>query len=256
MIKKTLILFLSLGGLFCSAKVWNNSYVSFEMLDNWVCKPFGTDWVCHSSLSRQQKEAMIILTAKQAGSLDTLESYVNFLQRPRKNTTKSQSFTSKVFHSKKVFINNHPWVDGFHKESEIPSYYTRYLATVCCKNSPQKLAILITYSAHENFYTTYASQFLKSIKSLRVLDVKQALNKIKKLKALGKSGSIGSYMEGVVGFDSDFQDGEISSQGKVFLLGLSQVEFFGLLVILLGVLGYIVFKFRKKKKKKKSKKKR
>ena len=226
-------------------KLFNNSYVSFEIPENWQCKSFGTDWVCHSTLSQKEKEAMIILTAKIAGGLDSFEAYKSFLSQPREGITRAkQSFKSKVLHSKKVFINNHPWVDGFHKESEIPSYYTRYIVTKCCQNEPSKLAILVTYSAHVDHYTKYASDFLKSINSLRVLNIKKAISKMKDLGTGENLGSISNYMEDLLNEGS----GDNGNSGGG-LLGLTKSQLGLLLLILFGVGSYIFLKARKKKRK-------
>ena len=221
------------------------------MPENWKCKSFGTDWVCHSSLSKKKKEAMIILTAKQAGVLDNFQQYTNFLGTPRQNKKLGKkSFTSKVLHSKQIFINNQPWVDGFHEGSEIPFYYTRYLVTVCCSNSSTKLAILVTYSAHKNHYTKYATDFLKSIKSLRVINSKNFGN-IKGLIGPGESiGNIAGYMEDLLDDDSD----GISASGDSPLVSLAKKGLPFLAIILGAIAFYFIRRKRKKKKKSKNKK--
>ncbi len=234
-------------------KIFNTSYVSFEIPENWKCKSFGTDWVCHSTLSKQEKESMIILTAKIAGSLDNFQAYENFLRQPREGYTRAkQPFKSKVIHTKKVFINNQPWVDSFHKESEIPSYYTRYVVTTCCKNDPSKLAILVTYSAHTNHYTKYASDFLKSINSLRVLNVKKAISKMKALGTGESLGSVSSYMEDLL--DDENFEGDGNREGSFF--GLSGFQFGFLILIVLGAIAYIARKKLGNKRKRRKEKRR
>ena len=227
-------------------KIFNTSYVSFEIPENWQCKSFGTDQVCHSTHSQKEKEAMIILTAKIAGTLDTLETYTNFLQQPREGLTRAkQSFRSKVIHTKKVVINNHFWVDGFHKESEIPSYYTRYIVTTCCQKQESQLAILVTYSAHVNHYTKYASDFLKSINSLRVLNTQKAIEKMKSLGTGENLGSISAYMEDLI--DDEGIGGK--NKGGLNLFGLDATQLALLLFIILSLGAYTVIKIRKKNKK-------
>jgi len=68
-------------------------------------------------------------------------------------------------------ISNHQWVDGMDLGSEINSYYTRYLATI-----KDRLAVLITFSAHKEHYTKYSSDFLKAVESLRVVAAKDILD--------------------------------------------------------------------------------
>lgn len=238
------LLLFSLSAHLADAKIFKNTYISFEMPDNWKCKSFGTDYVCHSTLSKRQKEAMIILTAKLAGPLDNLNAYLSFLKQPRPNMTRSkQSFKSKAIHSKQTAINNHLWIDSLHKESEIPNYFTRYLVTVCCDNQASKLGILVTYSAHIDHYTKYASDFLKSINSLRVLDVKKALGE---LQALGVSDSLGtfnpgSYIEDILG------NGDATGEEDSLFFGLTTSQLSIFLIIILVIAGYLVIRTRKKK---------
>ena len=238
------VLFLSLS--FASeGKIFNTSYVSFEIPENWQCKSFGTDWVCHSTLSEKEKEAMIILTAKISGSLDNFDTYLNFLSQPREGVTKSQQpFQSKVVHAKKIMINNQIWVDGFHQESEIPSYYTRYVVTNCCSNQPQKLAILITYSAHQSHYAKYANDFVKSINSLRVLNVKKGISEIKELGTGENLGSVSSYMENIL--NGDDMDGDMGGSSSK-ILGLDSTTFGAVTLMILGAGSYLFIRKRRKK---------
>ncbi len=73
-----------------------------------------------------------------------------------------------------------------HLGSEIPHYYTRYLATV-----KGKIAVLVTFSAHKLHYTKYSSEFFRAIKSLRVIATKASM--------MGKRGSLRSKNVGTFG---------------------------------------------------------
>ena len=53
------------------AKLFKSSYVSFELPPNWSCKQEGFENVCVNSFSKKAKEAIIILTAKKRGPVDT-----------------------------------------------------------------------------------------------------------------------------------------------------------------------------------------
>lgn len=192
---------------FAEAILFQNDYVSFELPENWKCKPFKTDWVCHSIHSSKRKEAMIILTAKETGSLDNLTEYESFLNKPRTVKTKTgQSFPAKIISpGKKVFLNNHPWVDGWYLGSEVPIYYTRYEVTVCCGATP-KLAILVTLSAHKDRYSKYSQAFMKAIKSLKISpDINKALSKMRAMGTHESMGNIAAYM-------GDLIDGELDPE--------------------------------------------
>ena len=239
------------------AKTFQSSYLSFEIPESWKCKSFDTDWVCHSTLSKKQKEAMIILTAKEAGTLDTFAQYNTFLKSPRNNVTKSgKPYKSKIVHVNTVSINGQPWVDGFHKGSEIPTYYTRYLVTTCCPKNPQKLAILITYSAHEKHYPKYAQQFLKSIKSLRVSkeNIQKAIGKMNRLGRGEAVGNVGNYMLDVLG--GEFPDEDPFQEESGFLGLPSHLKTPVLIAVLILVLGGAGYVFLRRKKSGKRRKKR
>ncbi len=154
------------------AALFQNSYVSFELPNNWSCKLDGTEWVCISSYADKSKEAIIILAAKEAGPTDNLPAYLTHLKTPRTLIDKTGKPTSStVLQVRERQIASHPWVDGMHLGSEIASYYTRYLATV-----KDRLAILVTFSAHKQHYTKYSADFLKSIESLRVIATKDLMD--------------------------------------------------------------------------------
>ena len=163
------LLFLSLSA---SAVTFSNQYVSFELPPNWNCKLEGTEWLCVSQLEKQSREAIIILTAKEVGPSDNLDSYKKHLNTPRVLTDPTgKPVTSQILNVKETQINGHTWVDGMQLGSEISSYYTRYLVT-----TKDKLALAVTFSAHKNHYTKYSQDFLKAVQSLRVIASKDLLS--------------------------------------------------------------------------------
>jgi len=171
------------------ATLFQNSYVSFELPPSWQCNLDGTEWVCISNYAKQAKEAIIILTAKEMGPADTLANYETRLKTPRELPDKTGKVVpSQVLQVKQRMINNHPWVDALHLGSEISSYYTRYLATV-----KDKIAILVTFSAHKEHYTQYSGDFLKAVESLRVVAAKDILDAKSGQGGVGApSGTIGN----------------------------------------------------------------
>lgn len=157
-----------------SAKVFRNAYLAFEMPDHWDCSLEQTEWVCRSKDSKEAKEAIIILTAKEVGPSDSFQIYETYLNQPIKLKIRSQAGDQSkiIYKSKNLNVNNQPWIDGLHLGSEVPNYYTRYLATI--KDS---VAILVTFSAHKDFYTKYSQDFLKAVMSLQVIATKNLLGR-------------------------------------------------------------------------------
>ncbi len=153
-------------------KRFRNAYVSFELPPNWNCKLEGAEWVCENDYSKKQKEAIIILTAKEVGPSDSLAAYMTQLQTPRVLPGKAgQPTKSKVIHVQQRTIANQLWVDGMHEGSEVAAYFTRYMATI-----KDRIAILVTFSAHKEHFSKYANDFRQAIESLRVVATKDLLN--------------------------------------------------------------------------------
>ena len=162
------------------ARDFQTSYIQFQLPHQWDCQLRKTAWVCRHRIStpcrknpkkkacqtqiRKSKEATIIFSAKEVSDIDQIQTYFENLKNPRKFKKGSKiTSQSQVIHIKNVQIQKHKWVDGMHLGSEIPHYYTRYLATI-----KGNIAILVTFSAHKRFYTKYSNQFFSGIKSLKI----------------------------------------------------------------------------------------
>lgn len=154
------------------AKTFRNAYVSFDLLERWDCGLEQTEWVCRTGAGTgDNREAIIILTAKEVGPSDSLTAYEQHLKTPRSIFSRTgQPVQSQILKVEQRNINQHPWVDGMHLASEIPNYYTRYLAT-----TKDKIAVLVTFSAHKAHYSKYSTDFYKAIESLRVIATKSLM---------------------------------------------------------------------------------
>lgn len=157
------------------AKVFRNAYLSFELPSGWECSLEATEWICRNQDDkdpRASKEAIIIFTAKEIGPTDSYLIYEQTINTPRTILDKAgKSITSQIVtKAKQTKINDQIWIDGLQKGSEIPNYFTRYLATM-----KEKIAILITFSAHVDYFAKYSTEFIKSVQSLRVVASKSLL---------------------------------------------------------------------------------
>lgn len=166
---KALQILLLIAGVGSSPLAWGklfrNAYVSFELPPNWNCKLEGAEWVCENDFSKKQKEAIIILTAKEVGPADTLANYMTYLQGAKTLPGKSGAPSkSKVINVQQRTIGNQLWVDGMHEGSEVTAYFTRYMATI-----KDRIAILVTFSAHKEHFAKYSNDFRVAIDSLRVV---------------------------------------------------------------------------------------
>ena len=229
------ILFLGLSGFGISqvhAKVFSNSYISFKIPDEWNCISEKTEWVCRHRKQKKSKEAVIILTSKQANlAKDNLPAYIKHLKKPQLIYSRNKKIlTSKVIHVKSTLIKGLQWVDGWHLNSEVPNYYTRYLGTV--RNN---LGVLMTCSIHKSVYTQYNKTCFDAIASLHI----HAGKNFFKSGNHRPGGTLGSRFTAAL--LKDEEDLLPESQDNSFLIGI-------LLAIVLGGTGLIFFANKKKRK--------
>lgn len=217
------------------AKTFQNSYVSFEIADNWTCLQEGVAWTCTPLDPAQSKEAVIVLAAKIAGPEDTLPGFLAFLKQPKKITTKvGTPMPSQVIYAQNRMVSAHTWVQSQHLGSEVQYFYTLYLATV--KN---QLAILVSFSAERNHYQLYNPIFDKAIKTIKIIAGDQLL--FPKNKPGSNSDVIGIQVptSPLLGEDMMPPPEEKPSKTKTFYLLL-----FGALVLIGAA---YVFALRRKK---------
>lgn len=224
------------------AKTFINSYVSFELADRWNCVLEQTEWVCRTSGAGDAREAIIILTAKEVGPQDSLPAYLGHLKAPRQITTRTgMPITSEIQKVEQRLINSHPWADGMHLQSEVPNYYTRYVAT-----TKDDIAVLVTFSAHKTHYSKYAQDFFRAIESLKVVWTKTSRGAANR-GPLGQGGGLlGSGSGGgAVGFDLP-DEGENLGEGG----DLTTQAVFGIAALLVVAAIFLLMRKKKPAKKK------
>lgn len=221
------------------AKVFRNAYISFELPNAWNCSLEQTEWVCRSENAKDAKEAIIILTAKEVGPTDTMPQYETHLNTPiTLNLKTGGAADSKiVYKAKTVQINDQPWIDGLHMGSEVQNYFTRYLATI-----KGRIAVLVTFSAHKQFYTKYSQDFFKAVMSLRVIETKNigGNSDLGPIRPGGGTIGPGSFQNTMPG--EMYQEEMGGNNGK----GSSKTMLLAIAIILAAAGVYIFLKKRKK----------
>lgn len=227
--------FILLAPTLVQAKVFRNAYIAFEMPDDWNCNLEQTEWVCRSTKEPDLKEAIIILTAKEVGPTDSFPLYETHLNSPiSAPTVAAQATKSKlIYKAKAVQINNQKWLDGLHLSSEVPNYFTRYLATI-----KGRIAVLVTFSAHQRYYSKYSTMFHNAIMSMNII----ASNNLSSRPEMGPirpgNETIGSTINQAMPADL-YNDGMDKKEGG------NGATLIGLLLIVGSIVGYIVYKKRK-----------
>lgn len=236
-----LVLFLILAPQ-AHGKIFRNAYVSFELPEeNWNCNLEQTEWICRSTQTASSREAIIILTAKELGPTDSFDAYLKHLGSSQQTAFKGSQPTHKskvVYPPKQVQVNDQTWIDGLHLASEVPNYYTRYLATI-----KDKIAVLVTLSAHHKHYPKYSKDFFKTVQSLRVIATKNLLAQPEMGPLRPAGETLGGNLSSVIPNDMLMDQSDLglgndkSNQTKKMIIGLA--------VILAAIGGYLLFKGKK-----------
>jgi hypothetical protein len=101
---------------------------------------------------------MMIMTAKEPGPDDSLAAYTEHLRKiaPANGGT-------LVNGPVQVSLQGTLWIDATLLGSEIPNYYTRYMATV-----KDDLAVLYTFSVHKSRYQDFVGVSTLAVQTLQV----------------------------------------------------------------------------------------
>jgi hypothetical protein len=110
------------------------------------------------------------------------------------------------------------------KNSEVPNYFTRYVATI-----KERIAILVTFSAHRDYYAKYSKDFYNAIMSLRVIASKGLLQK-------PDGGSSGAGAGGAPGIFANANSG-MSMDGPV---PRAKTQKGGLMKIIMALAGVLI----------------
>lgn len=223
------------------AKTFSSQFSEFELPNGWDCALEGSEWVCQSDNKDRKKEAIIILAAKYRGDQDSLDQYQAYLKAPKSFILpggKTQISEAKTVTIRE--INGQRWVDALHLASEVPGFYTRYLATV--KDS---LGIAVTFSVAKDHYDAYQDIFDKIIATLKVFDQKSNANGNWKPK--GQEGDLigdGTYIP------DQGQNADISMQKKGKNSGDNGDTTTIIGIVAVAAIAFFLIRMRKKKGKK------
>jgi hypothetical protein len=151
------------------AKRFASKYCEFELPPQWECALEGSEYVCQSENADRKKEAIIILAAKIRGEQDSIDEYQAYLKKNKEyNLPGGKKQISEPKNTKLSMISGHQWVDALHLASEVPGFYTRYLATV-----KEDLGVAVTFSVTKDLYSSYLPIIDKLVSTLRVFRQKK-----------------------------------------------------------------------------------
>jgi len=161
-----------LFGASAHAARFTNQFIEFELPPRWQCNLEGAEWVCQSTDETRKRDAIIVLAAKNKGDQDSLDQYLNHLKAPKiYQSVQGRTVKSDPKYAKTVQLGGQPWVDSLHLESELPGFYTRYVATV-----KQDIGVLVTFSINKDKYNQYLPDCENMINTLKVFKKAGGIN--------------------------------------------------------------------------------
>ncbi len=247
-----LFLFPLVGGLLSlpsHGKIFRTPYVHFQMNYPWTCKIFGINWVCHHSLSKGIRPALILTIATEGDPSVRLDMYQSAL-----NKLSSHHFGTKK-HLKQIMIYRHVWLEGFYDSGFVEKSVNRYAMAICCKHEKRKINVMVSLHSSSEHYANYSSEFLHIIKSLRLTkDITETLNQIRKQTAEQRQAML-SYIEKILS-ETDLEE-DMKNQSKQKKPSLFKVLLFVIfLPIFLLAFIWLFLLYRKKGKRKKLRKRK
>lgn len=140
-------------------------FLTFDLpQDRWGCSQQQMEWICTPKTTPERTQAMIVISGKVAGPEDNLKIYLKHLKEPKMLVTPGRTPTpSKVIHAKPRTIGPQEWVESLHLASEVPGFYTLYLAT-----RAGDLSVLVTLSASQTHVQKFNESFSRLTESLRL----------------------------------------------------------------------------------------
>ncbi len=240
-----IVVFLMFGAT-AHAKKFTSQYCEFELPSGWECALEGSEWVCQSNNKDRKREAIIIFAAKIRGKSDDLPAYQEYLKKTKTFVLPGgQTQVSEPKYTKVLRVKDHSWIDSMHLASEVPGFFTRYLATV-----KEDLGVAVTLSVAKDHYAAYQPLFDQIVKTLRVFRQKN-LN-LNKYKLAGKKND-GSMIDDTTFINTDNQDFATSGQKKGGKAGSSDSSDLIFILVGLAVVGFVVYRLKKGKGKGKAK---
>lgn len=147
-------------------------YMEMPLAPGWRCGWEGTEAVCQKHLTATGTAALdratiAIFTAKYRGPQDTFACYEQHLRTPRTINGRDGDgkLNSEFVHLKMRKIGAYTWLDALLFQSEVPNYYTQYLAT-----HTSRIGILVTFAVHRRYLADRTREIESMIKKLRIYE--------------------------------------------------------------------------------------
>ena len=155
------------------AKNFKTEFISLELPVGWDCAKEEIDYVCQPNNLAQRSEVIVTVIVKNVNATDdTYDKYQAVLNEPREmRDLLGNTYKSEVKYVRFKEIRKKQWIDSLQFGSEIPGFYTRYVASI-----EGKIAGLVSYSIAESVYAKWAPILDKMLDSLELRYDPKAFN--------------------------------------------------------------------------------
>ncbi len=234
-----MVIFLALSFQSAIAKTWSTEFIRIDLPEGWACQREEIDYVCQPDSIKERSEALIVVVVKSANEIDDkLEKYDEVLKGTREMYDLArQKYTSQVRYVKRKTINGREWVDSLHLGSEIPGFYTRYVASI-----NEKIAGLVTYSIAESVFPKYGPMLDAAVESMRLEFDPKAYEKAMNANpsSLLPKGSLlgGSRIRTNPKFEEGNEEGPKDGDSNIDPMSLAVI------LLVVGGLGFYIWKKR------------
>jgi len=159
------------------AKQFKTQFFSLKLPPNWDCAKEELDYVCQPDNLHERSEVIMVIVTKAVDPVDdTVEKYLETLKKPQTmRDLLGKSYKSEVKYARINSIRDREWVDSLQFGSEIPGFFTRYLASI-----EEKVAGLVTYAIAESAYAKWAPVMEDMIKTIELKFDAQAFDQLTK----------------------------------------------------------------------------
>lgn len=156
---------LVLAGFAAHAKPFKTQFFSLDLPPNWDCTKEELDWICQPDNLHERSEVFMVVVTKAVDPVDdSLAKYQEVLAQPRQmRDLLGNPYKSEVRYTRINKIQDRDWVDSLQFGSEIPGFYTRYLAAIV-----EKVAGLVTYAIADSTYAKWSPVMERMINTIEL----------------------------------------------------------------------------------------
>ncbi len=219
------------------AKTFRTNFIKLELPPGWDCKREELDYTCQPENLADRSEVLMVIVTKEKNEVDdNLKKYEEVLRAPKNmRDLLGNSYQSKVVQTRTRPIRGHDWVDSLQQGSEIPGFYTRYVAT-----TKDKIAALVTYSIAETVYAKWSKPMDDVIESMEIFFDPKAFSEALKSNAGSLLGARGGSSKNRFAPKDEEENPTPVSEG-----GLDPKQLVAILAAL-GVVAYVLYKRKRK----------